>query len=189
MSKLIFLDTETTGVDTDRCGMFQIAGSIDIDGKEVDNFNYFCDIFPEDLIVPEALEINKVTEKKIHSFVPPVRAFNLFQGKMAKYVDKYDKKDKFIVVAYIADFDNRVLRRWFKMNGDSYFGSWFWVPWIDVAVLAAYTYQDRRSEIENFKQGTLAKFMGIKFDDNSLHDSQYDLGILKQIYYKLAEGD
>lgn len=37
----------------------------------------------------------------------------------------------------------------------------------------------------NFKQSTVAKQLGIEVDESSLHDSEYDVNLLIQIYKKV----
>lgn len=102
---------------------------------------------------------------------------------LGKYVDKYDKQDKFFLVGYNnASFDNQFLRGFFSQNGDNYFGSWFWSNSIDVMVLASHHLASRRHEMENFKLATVAKFMGINVDDEALHDAFYDIYLTKEVY-------
>ncbi len=185
-NKVIFLDTETTSVDTEHCGMYQVSGIIDIGGKTVEEFNVFSDIFSDDLVEESAFEKNRYTLAQIHKLPLPLKAFSTFCNVLRKHVDQHDKSDKFIVIGYMADFDNRVLRQWFSKNGSKFFGAYFWVPWLDVMQLAMYMYQDQRDQFENFKMGTVAKFMGIEHDDERFHDAVYDTGITRQMYYKLT---
>jgi DNA polymerase-3 subunit epsilon len=36
--------------------------------------------------------------------------------------------------------------------------------------------------MENFKQGTVAKALGIEIDESRLHDALYDIQVCKSIY-------
>lgn len=109
--------------------------------------------------------------------------YRQFVDMLAKYVDKYNRQDKFFLAGYNnASFDNQFLRAWFVQNEDKYFGSWFWSNSIDVMVLATPYLAARRAEMENFKQGTVAKFLGIDVDSNRLHDALYDIEICKAIF-------
>jgi DNA polymerase-3 subunit epsilon len=183
--KVIFLDTETTSLDTECCGLIQISGIIDIDGKTVDEFNLLSDIFKEDIVNQEALSKNGKTLDSIHTQHHPFKTFSALQRILGKYVDKYDKIDKYIAIAYVADFDNRVLRSFFRKNGDQYFGSWFWHPWIDIMNLAAFVYQDTRKDFENFKMITVAKKLGIEIAEDQCHNGLYDVKKAREIYYML----
>lgn len=109
--------------------------------------------------------------------------YKQFVDMLSKYVDRYNKQDKFFLAGYNnAHFDNQFLRSWFIQNGDKYFGSWFWSNSIDVMVLATPFLAEKRSQMENFKQGTVAKTLGIEVDDTKLHDALYDIQICKAIY-------
>ena len=102
---------------------------------------------------------------------------------LSKYADRYNKQDKFFLAGYNnASFDNQFLRAWFLQNNDKYFGSWFWSNSIDVMVLATPYLASKRAGMENFKQGTVAKHLGIEVDAERLHDALYDIEICKAIY-------
>lgn len=102
---------------------------------------------------------------------------------LGRYVDKFNKKDKFFLVGYNnAAFDNQFLRGFFLQNGDTYFGSWFWANSIDVMVLASAYLMNRRTEMENFKLSTVAKFLGVSVSDESLHNALYDIRLTRAIY-------
>lgn len=106
---------------------------------------------------------------------------------LAKYVDKFDKKDKFHLVGYNnAGFDNSFLRAFFVQNGDNYFGSFFWADSIDCYVLASNLFKKKRASFENFKQMTVAKRLGIEVDESKLHDAEYDIDLCMQIYNKVS---
>jgi len=185
--KTIFIDTETTGIDTDRCGVYQIAGIIDVDEKTVEEFNLFCDIFPDYYVDPKVFDVGKmhITLEDIHKLPSPEKTFLGLKKILKSHIDKFDKKDKLIAIGYVADFDNRVLRRFFRKNHDEFFGSYFWHPWIDVMNLAMFVYQDKRAEIESFKLESMAKFMGINTEDINFHDAMADIKITREMYYSL----
>lgn len=185
--KTLFVDTETTGADQFTCGLWQIAGIVDIDGEAVEEFNILCDIYDDDKIEPGAFLVNKMTLEKIHTFPSPNKAYLDFLHIVGRYVNKFDKADKFAMVGFGAEFDNQMLRRLFLRNGDNYFGSWFWHPWIDIMSLAMYVFQDKRHEMENFKLATVAKFAGIPVKDEKMHDALEDIRITRQLYYNLIQ--
>ena len=45
--------------------------------------------------------------------------------------------------------------------------------------------RNKRSELENFKQSTVAKYLGIEIDESKLHDAEYDIKVCIQIFNKL----
>lgn len=102
---------------------------------------------------------------------------------LSKYVDKYNKKDKFHLVGYNnRGFDDNFFRGFFLQNGDQYFGSWFWSDSIDVLVLASTFLAARRHDLPNFKLATVAEALGIDINAGKLHDASFDIDITKQVF-------
>ena len=164
--KLLFFDLETTGTQADKHGIHQLSGSIVINGEVKEKFDLRVQPHPGAVIEQGALDVAGVTQEQIMAY-PPMRQVY----------------DKFFLVGYNnASFDNQFLRAWFGHNGDKYFGSWFWANSIDVMVIATPYLADRRSQMVNFKQGTVAKTLGITVEDDKLHDALYDIDICKAIY-------
>lgn len=185
--KLLFFDLETTGTLVNKHGIHQISGMVVIDGEVKETFNLHVQPNPQALIEPAALEVGGVTEAQIKAYPPMGVIYNQFVDMLSKYVDRYNKKDKFFLVGYNnASFDNQFLRAWFIQNDDKFFGSWFWANSIDVMVMATPYLADQRADMENFKQGTVAKTLGIAIDDSKLHDALYDIEVCKAIYDKVC---
>ncbi|MFC0183330.1 DNA polymerase-3 subunit epsilon [Pseudarcicella hirudinis] len=188
MSKILFFDIETTGLDNQKNGIHQLACIVDIDGKEAERFNLKLKPFKDDVIEEQALAIGNVTYEQITGpdYLEPTYQKNKLCDILKKYVDKFDKLDKMHLAGYNnASFDNQFLRRLFEKCGDNYFGSWFWSDSIDVMVLSSYKFQNKRSQMPNFKLGTVAQYSGIKVQDDGLHDALYDIELTRKIYYKL----
>lgn len=181
--KLLFFDLETTGTNPGRNGIHQISGQIVIDGKHVQDFDFHVQPNPKAVIEDAALQVGGVTREQILAYPPMEQVYKEFVAMLGKYVDKYDKKDKFFLVGYNnAAFDNQFLRGFFLQNGDNYFGSWFWSNSIDVMVLASAYLADRRADMENFKLSTVAKFLGVSVSDDSLHNALYDIELTRAVY-------
>ncbi len=187
--KLIFFDLETTGVNPGKNGIHQISGQIVIDGVVKESFDFHVQPNPKAIIEDEALKVAGVTREQVMAYPPMREVYNQFVGMLAKYVNKYDKKDKFFLVGYNnAAFDNQFLRGFFLQNGDNYFGSWFWSNTLDVMVLATAFLATRRPDMENFKLSTVAKTLGIEVKDDSLHNAMYDIDLTKAIFDIVTNG-
>ena len=186
--KRLYIDIETSGLNAYRNGIIQIAGIIEVDGEEKESFDFNMNVFEGDLIEDKALEINNITREQIAEFEDPKIVYSKLIALMKKYVDRYDKKDKFVFVAYNASFDNDFIRHWFKKNSDKYFGAWFWNPYIDVMTIAHHVLGDLRPEMENFKLDTVAKAFNIEINKDELHDALYDISLTRKIYRQLLSG-
>lgn len=185
--KLLYFDLETTGVKFWKNGIHQLSGAVEIDGEIKEYFNINMQPFKDAIIEDEALSIANIKREDLANYTPIGKAYNEFTMMLSKYVDKFNKQDKFHLVGYnSASFDNQFLRAWFVQNLDNYFGSWFWSCPIDAMVLAGQKLMNERHLMPNFQQGTVAKHLGIEVDESRLHDAVYDVEIMIQIYKKVT---
>jgi len=185
MSKLFCFDTETTGLDTRKCAIHQLSGKIIINDEVKEIFNFKIRPHEGAIINDESLEISGVTREQIMAYPSPVEFYQALIKMLSKYVDKFNKRDKFHLAGFNnCKFDNELLRALFERMEDKYFGSWFWSDSIDAMVLASLFLEDKRALMPDFKLMTVAKFCGIPVDESKLHDAQYDI----EITYRVIKG-
>ena len=153
-----------------------------IDGVTKEQFDFKVRPNPQAQIEEEALKVGGVTKEQILAYPPMYDIYRQLINMLEKYVDKYNKKDKYFIVGFNnASFDNQFLRGFFLQNGDQYFGSWFWPNSFDVMILATPYLAEKRPDMENFKLATVAKALGIEVSEESLHDATYDIALTKGI--------
>lgn len=184
MEKLFYYDVETTGVKHWKNGVHQISGAIEIDGEIKEEFDFKVRPNPAAIIELEALAVGKgVTIEQIQAYDSMFNVYRQITYMLAKYVDRFNKTDKFFQVGYnAASFDSAFFRAFFKQNNDEYFGSWFWSDVIDVRVLAIEFLKKERPTMANFQLHTVAKQLGIQVKDENLHDAKYDIWLTKEVY-------
>lgn len=181
--KLFYFDLETTGTNPGRHGIHQISGEIEIDGKTVETFDFKVQPNPQAQIEDAALAVGGVTREQIMAYPPMGQVYTKLVTMLGKYVNKYDKTDKFHLVGYNnRGFDDNFLRGFFLQNGDNFFGSWFWSDSIDVLVLASTYLAYCRRELPNFKLATVADFLGIDTTAGKLHDASFDIYVTKTVF-------
>jgi DNA polymerase-3 subunit epsilon len=134
MRKVIYYDTETTGLDPVKNGIIQFAAIIEIDGKVEDEMEYQIKPFPDDKIDPKALEVNEITPEEIltnSDFMEPTEAYKSIKKAFGRFIDPYNKDDKFQPAGYNVRFDQDMMKAFWQKNGDKYFGSWMNWHFID----------------------------------------------------------
>ena len=184
MSKLLHLDVETTGLYAPGAGLVQVAGIVEIDGEEVETFDLRCRPFPGDLLNKDALQIIGKTREELAALPDPAETFRELLDVLDRHVDRFDKADKFFMVAYNASFDNEHLRAWWKKCGGEYFGAYFWTPPLCVMTLAGIALRPSRPDLPNFKLATVAQAMRITADGDP-HDALTDVRLSAGIWRRL----
>lgn len=182
--KTIFFDVETSGTDDKINGILQLAGSIECGEKETERFSFFMKPFEDQIIEDDALKANGFTRSQIKSFADPFECYLQFVRILNKYVDRFDRSDKFTLIGYNSRFDDGFLREWFKKCNDKYYGAYFFWPAIDVSNMVAVKYRKVRSQFPDFKLMTVAKTLKIEVDESKAHDAVYDTAITKAVYEK-----
>lgn len=180
--KILYLDTETTGTDPLKHGLAQIAGMLTVDSKIVKRFDMKLRTFPTDVIEDQALEVNGLDRIAIARFPAPQLAYDMLIALLSEHCDKFNRLDKIHLVAYNGDFDAAFLRKFFEKCGDSYFGSWFYWPIIDVSKVAGIRLMRERHLLKDFKLATVAAHVGIGFDPEALHDATADVELTIKLF-------
>lgn len=187
--KLSYLDIETGGPNPNHA-LLQISGAIEIDWEIKEKFNFFLKPYPDDPeITKEASDKHGITDEYIlnnpQKFEEPLIVYNKLIQLLDKYVNKFDKLDKFNLVGFnIIGFDDPALRRFFERNGNQYYGSYFWYPPIDVMAIYGADWAPYRNRLPNFQLLTVAKAAGVKVDESQLHDGLYDVKITRELFIR-----
>ena len=186
--KFLIYDTETTSLDTKKCGLHQLSGMVvEYQNNEftiLDTFDYRIQPFKGKSVVQSALDIGNLTLDILRGYPPPMHVFKQFTTLLGKHVDKYDSNDKLIQVGYNINFDKEVLRQWFVDCGDNYFGSWFFPNPIDIMSDATRVLAEVRPYMRNFKLGSVAEMLGCKVPFDKLHDSLEDVYLTFEVMKK-----
>jgi len=183
VSKLIFIDVETTGRVAADASIWSLSYIIDIDGVEKERGT--LKMCPTTEFEDRALEIanESHTLEEILGFPKQEDQFIKFKVILNRYINQFDTKDKFLFAGYNSKFDEEFVRDWFTKNKDTYYGSWFYNGTLDIMALCAYTLQSHRHKLPNFQLGTIAKLFQI---DIEAHQSESDVNATYEIYKDLS---
>lgn len=184
MGKIFWCDCETTGVDPRKNSVIQIAGLVEIDGEVVEEINLLCKPLPGKVIAQQALDVNKRTAEEICQFPHPMIAVSELRKIWGKYVNKYEKSDKFTMAGFRVDFDFDFVRQLFMDCKDKFFGSWFINCTLDVRAFMALAASKHNICLENYKLVTCCEHFEIPLGQDA-HDAMPDIKATRQLFKEL----
>lgn len=176
--KILYFDTETTGLDPVVNDIIQLAGMIEIDGNIKHTFKYHIQPFNWKAVNDEALKVNGLKIEDIEQYSEPKDVYLDFVAMLGRFVDKFDKADKFYMAGYNVEFDLQFLLQFFSKNGDKYFGSWFNYKKVDPLPILHLFEAFGGLQLENMKLETVCKHFKIEID---AHDAMSDIFATKQL--------
>lgn len=123
MNPIIWIDTETTGTDTERCAIVQLAALIEVDGGIVSTFSTL--INPEDaLIQVGAFETNGLSLDALRASPTQIQALSSFINFCRPWGSRYDKRQRFIPAGWNVRFDLDILKASFERHFDKFTFWW-----------------------------------------------------------------
>jgi len=192
---LCFIDTETGDNVAWNCALLQVAFVL-YDTEKKKFISKFCTNvkpFPSD---PEpkqgALDVNRITVEDIETFKDPVTVQKMIIEELGKYIDKYNKKDKALFIAYNSAFDHKVMMEYWKKcmeeTGDkrTRLGSFFHLAQVDLMGLCAQHMKEIWGDMESHSQLAVANELGIEVKEEELHDALADVKLMLKIYKKIG---
>ena len=185
MNKIIFIDTETGGVNPEKAALIQLSGIIRIDKKDVEKFNFYIKPFENSEVNKKALEVQGRTleELKTDKYVEEKEVYKQFINLLDKYIDKYDRTDKFIVAGYNVRFDVDILKAFFQRHGNNFLFSYLDSSMLDpLYSIRLLQIAEILPVLENNKFEIWCKHFGIEL---KAHDSLEDIEATKKLIGKL----
>ena len=183
--KLLWIDTETTGLDPQQADIVQLSGIVIINGKEIERFNFYSQPVRYETIQQASLDVTGLTVEKLKTFPLPQEMYKNFCTILAKYVDRYDKNDKFYPAGQNVQFDMSFLKSFFEKMGDNFVMSYFYHHNVDLIHLVTMLQTAGCINLQNFKLETIAKYLNVQYNSN-LHNAEVDIDLTRRCYCKLA---
>ena len=183
--KLVWIDGETTGLDSLQNDIITLSIIIEINGQIEDKLNLEMQPFNYQSITDEALRINGMSIEQIKKFPQPHEAHKKIVKLFEKYINRFDKNDKLTPCGYNVGFDVDFLFKLFQKCGDPYCGSYIDYHKLDIAsIVLFFKIQGYFPDLEGYKLVDVCKALNIELD---AHKAEADIVATRQIYYKLMD--
>lgn len=178
--KFLWFDTETTGTDPKVHDVIQLAGQVVIGGRVMEEFNLTCQPFDWDSITDKALEVNGKTREELRDCEPPQEMYKKIVKIFDRYVNKFDKEDKFYAAGHNINFDINFMNQFFKKNGNEYFFSYIHGAHLCTLTLAVITETIIKKRIfkPNYKLSSVCECLNIELINS--HDALADITSTRQ---------
>lgn len=188
--KVIWIDTETTGLDPVQNDIWQLAYIFMDNGREVLRNTIECKPWAPWNANPNALQVGitqdgrkvaDVAKIDYDGFMPPWSAIDRFTFDLQSFIDKYDKFDKAAIGGYNVIFDINFLSWWFKKGLKKYgLGSFTDYTIVDAAPMMRMMRHMEYINIKNCKLSTVAEFYDVTLDN--AHNAMSDVEASIRVY-------
>lgn len=183
IKKAFYFDVETTGLSAYRNDIVQLAGCVEIEGEEVERFNIMMQPTSYENVDDKALQVQNRTLEEIKTFQPAQKAYHEILDIMDRYINKFDKSDKFHVIGYNTRFDVDFLTQFFKKHHNNFLFSYFGTILDPLAIIRFLTATGKCNiEMKDHKLETVCNAFGIKID---AHDAFSDILATKELFKML----
>lgn len=187
MNKILFVDTFTTGMSYERCGIYKIGGIFTEDGKETARFELRMRPYSGARIYDESLAVGGEKRSTLVNYQSESEAHQKFMDILNKQVDVRNPLDKIYIAGYnAAAFDSVFMRAWFLRNYHNGFRNYFHVQALDLMCLSAFVLQDERNALANFQLDTVANALGAEGSEND-GDCIANAEACRRLYNRLGE--
>lgn len=188
MNKIIFIDTMTTGMNAERCGIYRLGGILTEDGVEKSRFEMRVRPFANARISEQSLWICGESRSSLVSYPEEGEALAFLLGILDGFVNVRNPKDK----AFLAGFNSSAmdvpfLREFFRRNGNQRFRDYFYVQTIDLMTLSTFALLDRRGAMPQFDLDTAARELGIDIMDDGKYDCLRNARVCLDMYRVLQK--
>lgn len=179
MNKILYIDTETTGLSPQKHGLIQLACIVVQNEFEIDRLNLMINpmTYKHDVIIEEsALAINGKTLDEIEYYPHSDIQIALFEEFLAKHTDD----GKMQVAGYNVEFDIWFIKDWIK--GHFKYGDYLNYKTLDILSLVRHIDYMQWENWESHKLVDMCGQFGIQLE---AHDAMNDIEATLQLHNKL----
>jgi len=184
MSDLLFIDTETGGLDSRVHSILSLAAVVWRDGQLGSRFEVF--IREPDLSMdPEAMSVNKIDVKWLQSNgKSPQRAVEEFEMFLGQNFSIADDAPRITLAGHNVGFDVEFLKRLYGFSNHSY-DKRFWHRTVDTSSILAFLILAKIIPIDVPRSDIAFSYFKIEFEPNSRHTALGDCIATAKLFNRL----
>ena len=203
--KILWLDSETSGLDPKRHAIVQLAMLMDINGEVVDKLtlnikpqetdmvNFVMNDKPQEMewdeiqFMAEAignatLPVNGISFKDMIGYLDPMEAHKQIVEFLDKYIDKFNKEDKAWIGGYNVRFDLDFLAQFFEKCEDKFLGSYIKWRCLDPYTILQNNDYKANEHLKSLSLENVCKEFEL---EHTAHDALSDIEATRHLWFKL----
>lgn len=180
---VMWCDTETTGIEVENSGAFEIALLFAVDGEIKEEKRFFLNPLTEKIKYgEEAGRIHGVSEEKIKSF----ETFNVVIPRIVTFITlsiaRFCPNQKLVFAGYNCNFDWKHLKALFE-RCDYKIDDYFYKQYDVFDLVKKASWKRIIPYLENLKLGTVCKSLGVEL--NNVHTAIDDIKATRNLAIEL----
>lgn len=184
MTKILWLDTETTGLYNWKNDIIQLGGIVEFNNKAIAECNIKMQPSDWNTVEDKALAVSGTTIDMLMEYPSASEGFRKFESFLNLHVDRFNRADKFIFAGYNTQFDHGFVKSLFKKHGNKFMNSYFEYKLLDVYQLVFMLALHYKWDLPNHKLVTMANFFNIPI---VAHDALGDIRATRELFYLLKD--
>jgi DNA polymerase-3 subunit epsilon len=188
--KILWFDTETTGVKSEINDIVQIAGMIEVNGEIVEEFEFFQKPRSKLTVESKALEVQGKTLDEIMAYPENGNIYKSMWKIFNKHVEKFNPCDKFMPAGQNVQFDKNFMFALWGQQKNFFLGAYLFGGCIDTLSAAAIAVDiglikqpiDRKGK-PSYKLEAIARRLEV--DLVNAHNAINDIKTTRECYLKL----
>lgn len=190
MTKIIFIDTETTGFDAKKHAMIQLAAILEVDGEEVSRIDLKVRPFEGAVVEESALKVNGTTPEMLAEYPAEAEAFTTWIAWLEATNASAPGLAQFS--GYNTPFDARFVEAFHARNQRPMFEFFDMRLPPEFDCLAIARKRIPKKDVANHKLSTIAEHVlgaeavAAYTQTNGLHNAMTDIEITRALYVAFA---
>ena len=178
-NKVLFIDTETTGLDPKKNDIIVLSYMIEDGGMVVDEGELKIRPYNPSNIEQGALDVNGITREELEYFDEPIYAKNKFVKAIKNHVDINDKDSKLMFCGFNVMFDVDFLKEFFwKCNDKNFFNYFKPRTLIDPMYMLRYLNYIGKTNLKSCALDEVCKYFNI---EHKAHDATSDINATRTL--------
>jgi len=178
----LWLDVETTGLDSKEHGVIQLACLVENkQGEIIDKFEIRIKPFKGCIYSADAKKVHGKSKKEIKTYVPEKEAVT----KFILWLQKYQiNKEQYSITGYNSRFDQEFIISLFERNNIPF---WTYFNYYDIDVFALIKILDLSGTFEGKKSKKLVAVCNSQGIKINAHDALSDIEATRKLYNKVMK--